>query len=80
MNIEELKIKLNELNVAEHYYSINGHMLPNKYIIKEVYNYWECFYIDERGGQNDYHKFDNENAACCYFLKVLKREMSYHMQ
>lgn len=29
------------------------------YIFQQVYNYWECFYIDERGNHNnDYHRFN----------------------
>ena len=76
MNSKELKIKLDELNVPSRYYSINSNIASDRYIFRDVYTYWECFYIDERGGQNDYHRFDNEEEACDYFLKILNAEMS----
>lgn len=76
MNREELKIKLAELDIPSRYYSINSNIAADTYIFREVYTYWECFYIDERGGQNDYHRFDNEEEACDYFFKTLKTEMS----
>ncbi len=77
MNIEELKIKLSDLGVPSQYYSINGSNVANTYILQQVYTYWECYYIDERGGQNDYHRFDNESEACIYFYKILENEMKY---
>lgn len=75
MNIKELKLKLDELKVPNRYYSINGNNTPNTYILQRVYSYWECYYVDERGGQNDYHRFDNEHDACRYFWKILENEM-----
>ncbi|MCM1091741.1 MAG: hypothetical protein NC413_12925 [Muribaculum sp.] len=75
MNSEELKLKLDELKIPSRYYSINSSIGSDKYIFRQVYTYWECFYIDERGGQNAYHRFDNEKDACDYFLNELKEEM-----
>lgn len=77
MNSQELRVILDELDIPNRYYSINGNIASDKYIFKEVYNYWECYYIDERGKQNDYHRFDNEDDACEYFLNMLRMEMSY---
>lgn len=69
--------KIEELNIPSHYYSINDSISADTYILNKVYNYWEFFYFDERGGQNDYQKFDNENDACMYLLEVLKKEINY---
>lgn len=77
MNIKELRAILNELSIPNRYYSINGNISSDTYIFQQVYNYWECFYIDERGNQNDYHRFYHESDACIYFLNTLKTEMSY---
>lgn len=76
MNSGELKIKLDELNIPNRYYSINSNIASDRYIFRQVYTYWECFFIDARGGLNDYHRFDSENDACEYFLKALKTELS----
>lgn len=75
MDIQELEKKLTELRVPSHYYSINDNVSADTYILNKVYNYWEFFYIDERGGRNDYRKFNNENDACVYMLEVLKKEI-----
>lgn len=77
MNLQELKKEIEKLGVPSHWYSINGHLCSDTYILNEVYYYWEYFYMDERGGQNDYRRFENENDACTYFLEVLKSEMYY---
>ena len=74
MNSEELKNKLEELNVPGRYYSINSSISSDRYVFRQVHIYWECFYIDERGGQNDYHRFDNENDACDYFVEKVKKQ------
>ncbi len=76
MNSEELKNMLDELNVPSRYYSINSSIASDIYVFRQVHTYWECFYIDERGGQNDYHRFDNENDACVFFFETLRAEMS----
>lgn len=75
MNSEDLKIKLDELKVPSRYYSINSNIASDIYVFRKVHIYWECFYIDERGGQNEYHRFDNENDACEYFLRTLIDEI-----
>lgn len=76
MNTQELHKKIKELGIPSRYYSINDNISADTYILNEVYNYWEFFYIDERGGQNDYRKFDNENDACIYLLEALKKEIN----
>ena len=80
MDVKELVNKLEELKVPHRFYSINGHLSPDTYFLNQVYHYWECFYFDERGGTNNYRKFDNENDACTYFYKELKEEMEFYNQ
>lgn len=75
MNVQELQEKLIALGVPSNYYSINNSISADTYILNKVYDYWEFFYVDERGGQNDYRKFNNENDACLYMFEVLKSEM-----
>ena len=77
MDIQELKNKLMEIGVPNYYYSINGNISSDTYILNKVYNYWEFFYLDERGGRNDYQRFDNERDACVYMFEALKKEIEY---
>lgn len=77
MNIQELQKEIEKLGIPSHYYSINGSISADIYVLNKVYNYWEFFYIDERGGQNNYRRFDNENDACIYMLEALKVELIY---
>ena len=77
MNIEKLKVKLEELNVPKSFYRINGSLTSDVYVLNKIYDYWEYFYFDEKGNQNDYHRFDNENDACEYFYKKLETEMMF---
>ena len=77
MNVEELKKNLEELGIPKRRYSINGDIASDIYILQEVHTYWESFYIDERGGENDHHRFDNEYDACEYFLEILKKEKEF---
>jgi len=75
MNIRGLQTKLNELGIPQRDYSINGDVAPDTYVLNKVYTNWECFYVDERGGQNILKEFDTENEACVFFYNLLKNEM-----
>lgn len=77
MNVQELKKEIEKLGIPSRRYSINGHLCSDTNILNEVYYYWEYFYMDEKGRQMNYRKFDNENDACTYLLEVLKAEMRY---
>lgn len=77
MNITSLLEKLNEIGVPKSYYSINGNLASETYILNKIYNKWEYFYFDEKGNKNNYKTFNNENEACVYFLKVLEDELKY---
>ena len=76
MNSEEMKVVLDELNVPVTWYSINDSIGSDKYIFRQVYNYWECFYIDERGGENSYKRFNDEDIACRFFVEMIKKNLS----
>lgn len=54
MSTEEMKTRIEELNIPSRYYSINGNIASDRYIFRQIYTYWECFYIDERGNQMDF--------------------------
>ena len=76
MNTEEMLLEIKRLRIPKGNYSVNGSLGTDKYIFRKVYSYWECFYMDERGGQdNDFHRFYSENDACLYFIKMLKRDV-----
>ena len=77
MNIRQLEKELDNLGVPKDYYSINGHLSLDTYILNQVYTKWEYFYFDEKGNQEGYKSFGDENEACEYFLKKLRNEIKY---
>lgn len=77
MNVEYLVKKLDEIGVPKRYYSINGDLLADTYILNQIYGKWEYFYFDEKGNKNDCKTFDNENDACIYLFGILENEMKY---
>lgn len=77
MNVEYLVKKLDEIGVPKRYYSINGDLLADTYILNQIYGKWEYFYFDEKGNKNDYKTFGNENDACLHLFGILENEMKY---
>lgn len=75
MNVRALKKKLKEQGVPESWYSINGRMEPDCYILNQKEVHWEVFYLDADNKVNGYKTFDNENDACKYFEHKLEKEM-----
>ena len=76
MTTEEMLLEIKEMRIPDRDYSVNDSLGSDKCIFRKVYSYWECFYMDERGGQdNNYRRFNNENDACEYFIKMLKRNI-----
>lgn len=71
MTIEELKTKLEALDVPQTWYSINDSVKPGAYILWEIHGFYDCFYFDERGNECDRHRFMNENDACEYLYNSL---------
>ena len=76
MGIKSLIKKLDEIGVPKRYYSINGGLFSDTYILNQVYGKWECFYFDEKGNKNNYMTFNNEHEACIHMLHVLEKEMN----
>jgi len=72
MNRKELKIKLNELNIPEHSYSLYGGVDILKTIL-EWGNKWRIHEIDERGNDLEIAVFNTEEEACEYFLKIMEK-------
>ena len=75
MDILDLVKILDEIGVPKRYYSINGDLSSDTYILNEIYGKWECFYFDEKGNRNNYKIFTNVNDACMYMLSILKAEI-----
>ena len=51
-------------------------------MLRKVHNYWEFFYADEHGNQNnDYRRFNDESEACNYmFDKLIYEKEQQQMQ
>lgn len=78
LNTTELIEKLNGEKIPSSWYSINGNLSSDIYILRKVYEFWEFFYVDERGNQNnDYRRFDNESDACEFLLEKLLNEKKH---
>ena len=77
MNTIQLVDELDKLKVPKNYYSINGDLRTDTYILNNIYGKWEYYYFDEKGNREDYHEFENENEACEYMLTKLKAEINY---
>jgi hypothetical protein len=77
MNIGQLEKELDNLGISKNYYSINGCLVADTYILNQVYSMWEYFYFDEKGNQEGYKRFDDEEFACKYLLQKLKKEIKY---
>jgi len=76
MNREELKLRLNELNIPEFWYSLDGEVIPNRTILQKgggKKGYWVVYGIDERGNKSDVREFYCENEACEFFYQMMKK-------
>lgn len=78
MNVEELRRRLDELGVPQRFYTINGHLASDTYILNWVHSFWEYFYFDEKGQARGVKRFESEEEACAYFYQRLKDEMKYY--
>lgn len=77
MNVNQLKKVLVIMGIPDRYYSINSGLKPDSFILRNVYAYWEYFYMDERGGENEYKRFESESEACDFFFTVMKEQSKY---
>ena len=79
MDLCTLKKRLNEEKIPNSWYSINEICGCDIFVLRKVKNrnqyydvYWEFFYVDERGGENNaYKRFYVESDAYKYFLDKL---------
>jgi hypothetical protein len=69
MNRIDLKYKLDQLNVFEGFYSLNGELLPDRIVLLRNHDAWEVFYFDERGNQDTKQIFLSEDEACNYIYR-----------
>ena len=74
MDKNELKYKLNKLNVVESFYSLDGQLLPDRIVLFQNYNIWDVFYFDERGNRDNERTFSTENEACNYIYEHFKNQ------
>lgn len=66
MDKEELKKKLDDLNIDSKIYSLDGSINIIGIVLFKNYDVWEIINIDDRGNQKIIKKFNNENDACIY--------------
>ena len=74
MNRNELKYKLDKLNVFTGFYSLEGDLLPDRIVLFHNYYIWEVFYFDERGNRDNEKVFSSENEACEYIYEHFKQQ------
>lgn len=80
MYVEELRRELEKLAVPPTLYSLDGSLKADVYVLQPVHGRWTCFYVDERGNENDRRWFAGEDAACRYFLQMLQKECAYRQR
>jgi hypothetical protein len=74
MNRNELKCKLDKLNVFTGFYSLEGELLPDRIVLFHNYDIWEVFYFDERGNRDNEKVFLSENEACEYIFEHFNQQ------
>lgn len=70
MTREDLKKKLDELQISEGEYSLFNELFSDRVILYQNYGDWEVFYLDERGRKNDHVIFKDESAAYGHILNL----------
>ena len=70
MNIEEMKKKLQALEVPDYMYTLTLKLPSDQFYIGKISdkNEWEVYY-GERGRKNDRKVFDDESKACEDFIE-----------
>ncbi len=73
MTVEELKRRLNEMNIPEDMYSLMIDGYPNEsFCLIKTDNGWEVYY-SERGQKSSAREFSSESEACEYLEHKLKK-------
>lgn len=69
MNRLKLKEKLDEILTNPNFYSLDGKVIPDRLILIPSGTDWIVFYLDERGGRHEEHRFTSESDACEYIYE-----------
>lgn len=75
MNKQELKKWLEEENVREENYSLEGGLRNDTICLDEFNGRWKVYYT-ERGVEYDVRYFHNESDACDYFYQKFSKLLS----
>ncbi|WP_078552283.1 hypothetical protein [Bacillus alkalicellulosilyticus] len=75
MRLKELEMKLQEINIPSHAYSLNGGLPNERFCLNAVGGKWETYY-SERGNKSGRKIFANEDEACDYFFTWIKHNLS----
>lgn len=76
MKLNELKSKLEELDVRPNVYSLHGGLYDDVFTIGYVDGKWEVYY-SERGIKESLLTFNSEDEACDYFLDWILKSSRY---
>ncbi len=72
MNKSELEKRLEQERAEKSAYSLEGGFPNEAFVLNQNGNQWEVYY-SERGQKSGLVIFDNENDACEYLYRDLKR-------
>jgi hypothetical protein len=67
MTLQELEVRLVNLNVPKDAYCLTGGLPNEAYTIEKVNDKWQVYY-SERGNRETLRIFDSEQEACDYFI------------
>jgi len=76
MKKNELKLALDQANIYEEAYSLDGGLPDEKYTLDQGAGSTWSVYYSERGKKTSFRQFSSEDEACDYFLKTIKDDQS----
>lgn len=80
MTLDQLKANIQNYKIPEGWYSINEGLKWDAYILSKTNSYWEYFYNDEKGNQDDITIFQSEEDAFDFLWNKLKYQFDYFKQ
>lgn len=75
MKYEALINNLEKNQVPKELFSLNEGLKPNAHILTKIYNYWEYFFLDEKGDRYGLRTFSNDELAFDYLWEELLDEI-----
>ena len=78
MNSETLINKLFISNARANWYSIDGELKPDAWILNKNYSTWEVFYLDEKGNQSNYKVFPNDEDAYDFLWSKIEYLLGFY--